>query len=86
VLFGQIGNKKESYCSHALFCSLSSSSRSNTFLGLLCVELENLVWMKVVEYFITFLTNSYLHFSIDYSGSYEFCKFQFQYSVNTYIS
>jgi hypothetical protein len=66
-----------------------SSVRSNTFLGLVCVELENLVYMKVVEYFSTFLTNSYLHFSVEYSGSYDFCKFavrycRFQNSVNTF--
>jgi hypothetical protein len=45
--------------------------------------------MKVVEYFSTFLTNSYLHFSVEYSGSYDFCKFavrfcQFQNSVNAF--
>jgi hypothetical protein len=40
------------------------------FLGLLCVELEKLVWTKVVEYFSTFLMNSYLHFSVEYSGNY----------------
>jgi hypothetical protein len=45
--------------------------------------------MKVVEYFNTFLTNSYLHFSVDCSGSYEFCKlaisyYQFQNSINAF--
>jgi hypothetical protein len=86
VSFGQIGDKEERYCCPALFCSLRSSSRSNIFLGLLCVELENLVSTKVVEYFSTFLTNSYLHFCI---LGVEFCKFavsyyQFQNSVNMF--
>jgi hypothetical protein len=45
--------------------------------------------MKVVEYFSTFLTNSYLHFSVEYSGSCDFCKFavrfcQFQNSVSAF--
>jgi hypothetical protein len=75
----QIGDKEERYCSPALFCLLGSSSRSNIFLGLVCVELENLGETKVVEYFSTFLANSYLHFFVDYSGSYEFCKFAVSY-------
>jgi hypothetical protein len=45
--------------------------------------------VKVVEYFNSFLTNIDLHFSVEYSGSYDFCKFavsnyQFQISVNTF--
>jgi hypothetical protein len=44
--------------------------------------------MNVIEYLSTFLTNSYLHFSVEYSGSYDFCKFAvshclIQNSVNT---
>jgi hypothetical protein len=42
-------------------------------------QLENLVSMKVVEFFSTFLTNSYLHFPIEYSGSYDFCQFAVRY-------
>jgi hypothetical protein len=88
VSFGQIGDREER-CSLALFCTLGSSSRSNIFFRLLYIELENLVNMNVVEYFNTFLVNIYLHFSIEYSGSYDFCKFavsnyQFQISVNTF--
>jgi hypothetical protein len=71
--FGQIGDREEK-CSLALFLFVMSSVRSNTFLGLIYVELENLIYTKVVDYFSTFLTNSYLHFSVEYSGSYGFCK------------
>jgi hypothetical protein len=47
--------------------------------------------MKVVEYLNTFLKNIDLHFAVEYSGSYDFCKFavsnyQFQISVNTISS
>jgi hypothetical protein len=84
----QIGEREER-CSVALFCSLGSCSRSNICLGLLGVELENLVNTKVVEYFNTFLFCIYVLSSIEYSGSYDFCKFavsnyQFQISVNTF--
>jgi hypothetical protein len=73
----------------ALLCSLESCSRSNICLGILCVELENLVNTKVVEYFSTFLSCIYVLSSIEYSGNYDFCKFavsnyQFQNSVNTF--
>jgi hypothetical protein len=45
--------------------------------------------IKVVDYFNTFLTNIDLHFSVEYSASYDFCKFavsnyQFQNSVNAF--
>jgi hypothetical protein len=84
----QIGEREER-CSVALFCSLGSCSRSNICLGLLGVELENLVNTKVVEYFNTFLFCIYVLLSTEYSGSYDFCKFavsnyQFQISVNTF--
>jgi hypothetical protein len=44
--------------------------------------------VKVVSYLNTFSMNIYLHFSVDYSESYDFCKFairscQFENSVNT---
>jgi hypothetical protein len=44
---------------------------------------------NVVEYFSTFLTNSYLYFSVEYSGNYDFCKIavrycQFQNLVNAF--
>jgi hypothetical protein len=52
---GQIGEREER-CRIALFFSLGSCSRSNICLGLLGVELENLVNTKAVEYFNTFLS------------------------------
>jgi hypothetical protein len=66
-----------------------SSIRSNIFLGFVCVELENLVNTKVVEYFNTFLLRIYLLSSIEYSGSCDFCKFavcyyQLKNSVNKF--